>query len=103
VRVLDDGRIGVQSGAARRKVRPQDHAAAVVGRGAWRGDGRHPVTSGDTAAIPWASALCQPHHRNAAPSALIASQAVRKQFSTSRRAALGAEIADLQLDDVRSK
>ncbi|HMI97737.1 MAG TPA: xanthine dehydrogenase family protein molybdopterin-binding subunit [Micropepsaceae bacterium] len=100
VRVLDDGRIAVQSGAAPQGQGHKTMLQQVVAQEL--GVAMHDVvvTLGDTAAIAMGvGTFASRITANAAPSALLASQAVRNKMLELAARALGAEVTDLQLDN----
>src|SRR5438067_7080404 len=102
VRVLDDGKIGVQSGAAPQGQGHKTMLQQVVAQELGVAMDDIIVTLGDTAAIAMGvGTFASRITANAAPSALIASGVVRKKMLELAARALGAEIADLQLDDGR--
>jgi carbon-monoxide dehydrogenase large subunit len=102
VRVLDDGRIGVQSGAAPQGQGHKTMLQQVVAEELGVAMENILVTVGDTAAIAMGvGTFASRITANAAPSALMASQAVRKKILDLAARALGAELADLQLDNGR--
>ena len=100
VRMLDDGRIAVQSGAAPQGQGHKTMLQQVVAEELGVAMDDIIVTLGDTAAIAMGvGTFASRITANAAPSALIASQAVRKKILDLAARALGAGVADLQLDD----
>jgi carbon-monoxide dehydrogenase large subunit len=100
VRVLDDGRILVQSGAAPQGQGHKTMLQQVVAQELGVAMDGITVTLGDTAAIAMGvGTFASRITANAAPSALMASQVVRKKLLELAARALGTEIADLQLDD----
>jgi carbon-monoxide dehydrogenase large subunit len=100
VRVLDDGRIGVQSGAAPQGQGHKTMLQQVVAQELGVTMDDIIVTLGDTAAISMGvGTFASRITANAAPSALIASQAVRKKILELAARALGAELADLEIDN----
>ena len=102
VRVLDDGRIGVQSGAAPQGQGHKTMLQQVVAQELGVAMDDITVTLGDTAAIAMGvGTFASRITANAAPSALMASQVVRKKLLELAARALGAEVADLQIDDGR--
>src|SRR5258706_541459 len=100
VRVLDDGRIAVQSGAAPQGQGHKTMLQPVVAEELGVAVDDIVVTVGDTAAIAMGvGTFASRITANAAPSALIASQTVRKKILDLAARALGAEVTDLQVDD----
>ena len=100
VRVLDDGRIGVQSGAAPQGQGHKTMLQQVVAQELGVAMEDIAVTLGDTAAIAMGvGTFASRITANAAPSALMASQVVRKKLLELAARALGAEASGLQLDD----
>jgi carbon-monoxide dehydrogenase large subunit len=100
VRVLDDGRISVQSGAAPQGQGHKTMLQQVVAQDLGVAMENILVTVGDTAAIAMGvGTFASRITANAAPSAQIASQIVRKKLLELAARALGADIGDLQLDN----
>src|SRR5712671_4104386 len=100
VRVLDNGKVAVQSGAAPQGQGHKTLFQQIVAEELGVAMDNILVTVGDTAAIAMGvGTFASRITANAAPSALIASQAVRKKILELAARALGADIGDLQLDD----
>src|SRR5258706_3364114 len=100
VRVLDDGRVAGQSGAAPQGQGHKTMLQQVVAQELGVAMDDIVVTVGDTAAIAMGvGTFASRITANAAPSALLASEAVRKKVLELAARALGADIEDLQLDD----
>jgi carbon-monoxide dehydrogenase large subunit len=100
VRVLDDGRIGVQSGAAPQGQGHKTMLQQVVAQELGVAMDDITVTVGDTAAIAMGvGTFASRITANAAPSALLASEVVRKKVLELAARALGADIEDLHLDN----
>src|SRR5712671_3161909 len=100
VRVLDDGRIAVQSGAAPQGQGHKTMLQQVVAQALGVAMDDIVVTVGDTAAIAMGvGTFASRITANAAPSALMASQIVRKKVLELAARALGADIEDLHLDN----
>jgi carbon-monoxide dehydrogenase large subunit len=100
VRVLDDGKIAVQSGAAPQGQGHKTMLQQIVAQELGVAMDDIVVTLGDTAAIAMGvGTFASRITANAAPSALIACEVVRKKMLELAARALGAELTDLQLDD----
>ncbi len=100
VRVLDDGSIAVQSGAAPQGQGHKTMLQQVVAQELDVAMDDIVVTVGDTAAIAMGvGTFASRITANAAPSALIASQVVHKKMLELAARALGAELGDLRLDN----
>src|SRR6185312_9073398 len=100
LRVLDNGKVAVQSGAAPQGQGHKTMLQQVVAEELGVAMDDILVTVGDTAAIAMGvGTFASRITANAGPSALIASQAVRKKILALAARALDADPADLQLDN----